>query len=196
MIFHIIVGRKEEATRTTSRVAYGLANLRIDTVDHSRDERTRREVLSSAALLVLAVALQYALIDGTLHVAIHNEPLLLIYHRYDFLQIHGLVYLVLRLGVDGTDKIALGAKNLQRFLVLRDKVQTIQTGKVVPLVAVRNSRVLTKHFHILCIHLQEKQIGKLGDIVSKANSYSGKSSGKSPYFLGERLLGRCIICHT
>ena len=110
LILHIVIGREKEATRTTGRVAHRLANLRTDAIHHSLDERTRCEILSCATLLILSVLFQNALIYSTLHVSIHNKPLLLVNHGDNLLQIDRFVNFVLRFGVDGTDKVVLLAE--------------------------------------------------------------------------------------
>ena len=49
------MGREEEASRATGRIADRLARLRADHIHDRLDERPRREVLAGAALGVLGV---------------------------------------------------------------------------------------------------------------------------------------------
>ena len=133
--FHIVVGSQKEATRAASGIAHGFADSRTRHIDHRLDERTGREVLACARLLVLAVLFEDAFVDGTLHVAIEVEPVLLVDHRDDLLQIDGLVDLVLRLDEDGADEAVLLREVLQGLLVLLDEVHAVERQEFLPPIA-------------------------------------------------------------
>ena len=189
LILHIVISREKETARATGRVAHSLSNLRTDAVNHSFDKGTRCKVLTCATLFVLSVLLQNAFIDSTLHVCIHHQPLLFVNHADDLFQVNRLVNLILRFSVDCTNKVVLFAEYFQCFFILLQQIQSVELNKIIPLIASRYRRIFSKHFNILCIHLQEKQISELRDIISKANTLSSKRSGEVPYFFSERLLG-------
>jgi hypothetical protein len=70
----VVVRGEQEAARATGRVGDALAGLRGNAVHHGLDERARREVLACAALGVLRVLFQQALIGIALHVGAQNRP--------------------------------------------------------------------------------------------------------------------------
>ena len=125
LVLHIVVGCQQEAASATSRVAHSLANLRTRHVDHSRDERARREVLACATLLVLTVLFEDTLIDGTFHIALHHHPLLFINQRDNLAQIDRLVNLVLCLDEDSAYQVVFLAQLCECFLILVEQVETI-----------------------------------------------------------------------
>ena len=155
LLFHVVVSRKQESTRTTSRVTNGFPHLRINTIYHCLNKRTRCKILPCATFLILPVLFKNTFVDSTFHITVHNEPLLLINHSNDLFQINRLVYLVLCFGINCTNQIILLAKLFKRFFVLLDQIQTIKRNQIVPLIPCRYCRFLSKHFYILGIHLQK-----------------------------------------
>ncbi len=181
---HVVVGRQQEAARAAGGVAHCLAYLRARHIDHGLDERAGREVLACARLLVLAILFEDALVDGALDVAVEVEPVLLVDHGDDFAEIDGLVDLVLRLDEDGADQ-AFGLREVgQRLLVLLDEVHAVERQQVLPSVALGDGGVFAEEADVLVVHLEEEQVGELGDIVGEADALAGEGGGQGPDFLG------------
>ena len=157
--------------------------MRAGHIDHGLDKGARGKILSGTALLILAVLLKDVLVNGALNVAIHHQPGFLIDESNDLLEINRLVNFVLRLSVNGTDEVLLFAEYLQSLLVLVNQVQTIQINQVLPAVALRNGGFLSEHFHVLVIHFQEEEVGKLGYVIRKTNALPGKDIGDLPHFI-------------
>ncbi len=107
----VVVGGEQEAAGAAGRVDDDLARLRLHAVDDRLDERARREVLPRAALDVLGVPLQQALVGVALHVGRHREPVLLADQLDDELAELGRVLdLVLGLAEDEAEHPALLAE--------------------------------------------------------------------------------------
>ena len=153
--FHIIVSSKQETACTTSWVANGFAHLRIDAIHHCLNQWARCEILSGTAFLILSVLFKNAFVDSTFHITVHDEPLLFINHGDNLFQINRLVYLILRLRINRSYQIILLTKQFKSFFILLHQIQTIKSNQIIPLIACRDSRFLSEHFYILCIHLQE-----------------------------------------
>src|SRR5690242_21635104 len=70
----VFIGREKESAGAARRVTDRFTRSRRYYIDDSRDQRTRRKVLSSAGLYVLRVFLQQAFIRVALHVRAHHRP--------------------------------------------------------------------------------------------------------------------------
>ena len=132
--FHIIVSSKQESACTTSRVTNSFTHLRIDAINHSLNEWTRCEILSSTAFLILSVLFKNTFVDSPFYITIHNEPLLFINHGNDFFQINRLVYLILCLRINRTYQIILLTKQFKCLFVLLHQIQTIKSNQICPLI--------------------------------------------------------------
>jgi hypothetical protein len=108
---HMVVRGKQKAAGAAGRVANRLARLGRDAVHHGLDQRARREVLAGAALGVLRVLLQQALVGVALHVGAHGRPVLAIDQvHHQAAQLGRVLELVLRLAEDQADGALLGAQ--------------------------------------------------------------------------------------
>ena len=124
--------RQQEPTGAARRVGHCFSDLRIHDVNNRVNQRSWREVLPSAALLVLSVLLQDAFIKRPLEVPIQKEPLLLIDKLNDFFQVGRALNAVRRLGKNCADKPLFLAQNLEGFLVMPDKVLSLFLEQIAP----------------------------------------------------------------
>ena len=123
----VIMRREQETTRAAGRIANRLSRLRRDDVDHRGDERARREVLARAALHVLGVLLQQALVGVALHVGGEAGPLLLVDQVHDEpAQLGRVLDFVLRLAEDDAEHARPLAEFLQRVAVMNFELVAIQ----------------------------------------------------------------------
>src|SRR5581483_8253552 len=112
----VVVRGEEKAAGAAGRVAHALARPRRDAVDHRGDQRTRREVLASAALGVLRVLLQQALVGVALHIGAHRRPVLGVDQVDDHApQLSGVLELVLRPTEDQPERALLVAEPFERM---------------------------------------------------------------------------------
>jgi len=68
------MSRQKEAACAAGRITDGLSRFGADRLHYGPDERPRGEILSSAALHILGVLLQEALVDRPLDIHIQAQP--------------------------------------------------------------------------------------------------------------------------
>lgn len=156
LILHMREGRKQKATRTASRVRHCFANLRIHYINNGINKGTRREILPSTTLLILAVLLKNAFIQSALHVAVHQQPRLLVDKGNELLKVDGTFNTVGRLRENRADKAVLTTQNIQRLFVLIEQVFPGFLEQIFPTVAIRHSRSFQEELYALTVHLQKE----------------------------------------
>ena len=102
------------------------AGLGRDRIDDRLDQRARREVLAGAALGVLRVLLQQALVGVALHVGVDRQPVLLVDQVDDQPpQLGRVLDLVLRLAEDQAEHALLLAQFLERVAVVVEQLVAV-----------------------------------------------------------------------
>ena len=124
LVFHVREGRKQKAASPASWVGHCLTDAWLDDIHNGIDERTRCEVLSRPALLILTVFLKDAFVECPLQVTVHQEPLLLIDKGDKLLKIHSAFDSVGRFREDRTDETRTTAQHIERTFVLVEQVFT------------------------------------------------------------------------
>ena len=115
--------------------------LRRHDVHHRGDERARREVLAGAALDVLGVLLQQALVGVALHVGVEARPLLLVDQVDDEPpQLGRVLNLVLRLAEDDAEHAGPLAELLERVAVVDFEIVAVELEQARPVEALRDRR--------------------------------------------------------
>ena len=129
------VCREEKTASATSRIRDDLARHRAHAVDQRVDQRPRREVLPRAALRVLGVPLQQALVSFAFDVRRHLQPRLIANQVDDKLaELGGVLNLVLGLAEDEPQHPALLAELPQRVAVVLLQLDAfhLRVGEVDP----------------------------------------------------------------
>ena len=93
-----VVGCQKEPAGSAGRIGDVLARLGAHAFHHAADESAWREILPCARLRVLGVPLQQTLVDVPLDVGAHRDPLGVIHHVDQAVQLRRVLDLVLRLG--------------------------------------------------------------------------------------------------
>jgi hypothetical protein len=115
----VVVRGEQKAARATGRVGDALAGLRGNAIHHGLDECARREVLARAALGVLRVFLQQALIGIALYVGAQNRPGFGANQIHDHAaQLGRVLKLVLRLAKNQAQRAFFLAQLFQRVAVV------------------------------------------------------------------------------
>jgi hypothetical protein len=164
----VLVGGEEEPAGAAGRVDDALSGLRLDAIDHGVDEGARGEVLAGAALRVLGVLLQEALVRFALHVGGHGEPGLLADELDDELAELGRVLdLVLGLAEDEAEHAAGLAQLGERLAVVVFEADALHlgAGEVGPAVALGDGLLVAGHLGALLGHLEEEEGGELFEVV-------------------------------
>jgi len=183
----VIVGGEQEAAGAAGGIADGLARLRGDHVHHGGDERSRGEVLARAALHVLGVLLQEALVGVALDIGGEAGPLFLVDQVHDEAAELGRVLdLVLRLAEDDAEHARALAELLQHVAVMDLQLVAVlgqQGGPVLALgdgggLVERRTRLLVRHF-------QEQEEGQLLDVIAVGQTVIPQDAAVVPEFLNE-----------
>ena len=157
-------------------------------------QRARGEVLSRTGLDILGVPLQQFLVDGTLHVHVHDEPLLAIYEIDDEAAKQGRVLdLVLSLAEDDAEHARLSAQLLQDVPVVHFQVVAVAGQEAGPVQAVRNGRfAVPRGLGLLVGHLEKEEVCKLLEVVAVGEAAVAKDASVTPDPLADLTVrGRC-----
>lgn len=184
---HVFVGRKQEASGTTGRVADRLPRLRRHDVHHGLDQRTRREVLPCPALGILGVLLKEPLVGVPLHVGAHDRPVFLVQEVHQqAAQLGRVLELVLRPPEDQPQEPLLLPQLLQGVAVVVEEVVPVLLQEARPVVADWYGALLVEGLlRPLVGHLEEEEKGELLDIVAVAHPVVPEDVAEVPEFLDD-----------
>ena len=166
VIGNVIVGGKQESSRARGGIADGLTRLRVHDIHNGLDKRTRREVLTRAALGILRVLFEQAFVDLTLDVNIQPDPGFAIYQFDQAAQFGGILDFVLRLAEDDGNQPRALTQPREDGAVMRFEIVAIQTLQTRPVVFFGNGALPAEHGCVFRVHFQEQQVGELLDVVA------------------------------
>jgi hypothetical protein len=181
-----VVGRQEEAAGAAGRVGDGLQGLGAHALHHGLDERARREVLPGAALGVLGVLLQQALVDVALHIGAQQHPALAVDQVDQLVQLGRVADLVLGLHEDVAQHAGLLAQLVQQLHVVALQLGAALAAQALPVVALGDVRIaVVGRLAVLIGHLQEQQIGELLQVVAVAHAIIAQGVAEVPDFVDD-----------
>ena len=123
--------------------------------------------MARAALHVLGVLLQQALVGIALHIGGEAGPLLLVDQVHDqAAQLGRVLDLVLRLAEDDAQHPGALAQLLQRVAVMHLQLIAILGEQGGPILALRDRARRAAQSRLLVRHLQEEEEGQLLDVVA------------------------------
>ena len=133
--------RKEETARSTAGISDGSHRLWTQTRNHCFDKRTRREVLSGAALDVFCVFLEQALIDFAFDIRGHGHPFFIVDHLHDTIQYGCFTDFIGRTLENLAENAALLAELFQGGFILLLQLCALERMHICPCKTGRNSGI-------------------------------------------------------
>jgi hypothetical protein len=182
----VVDGREEEATGAAGRVGDGLHRLGAHAFHHGLDQGARREVLARAALGVLGVLLQEALVDVALHIGAQQHPALAVDQLDQLVQLGRVGDLVLALHEDVAQHAGLLAQLVQQLHVVALQLGAALVAQALPVEVVGDVRVaVVRRLAVLIGHLQEQQVGELLQVVAVAHAVIAQGVAEVPDFVDD-----------
>ena len=176
-----IVGAQEEPAGAARGVCDALARLRPHALDHGADQSARREVLARARLGIFGVALQQVLVDVALDVRAEGDPVGIVHHVDEAVELRRVLNLVLRLGEDLSQHPLPGAEFAQQRDVVSFEVRASLGFQALPAVLVGNAHVaVVGRLAVLVGHLEEDEIGELLQVVAVAHPVVAQGGAEAP----------------
>ncbi len=181
----MVMGRQEEAAGATGGVADRLSGRRAHHVHDRLYQRARGEVLSCTGLDILGVPLQQFLVDGALHVHVHDKPLLAIDEIDNETAKQGRVLdLVLGLAEDEAQHPRLSTQLLQGVAVVHFQVIAVAGEEAGPVHAIRDRRfAVPRRLGLFVGHLEKEEVCKLLEVVAVRETAVTKDAGVAPDLL-------------
>ena len=174
---------QEEAAAAAAGVRHGIAGPGSQAAHHGSDQRTGREILARAALGVLGVLLQQALVDFALHVGGHGDPLLLVDHLHHAIEYGGVADLVGGLHEDLAKDARLPAQCVEDLLVLLLQGRAGERVHVRPAAARRDAGfAVVGRAAVFVAHLQKDHVGELFQIILIGHAIVPQGIAHAPDF--------------
>ena len=152
--------------------------------DNGLDQRTRGKILPGAALRVLGVFLQQALVDVTLHIGIQAAPGFIVDELNDAFEFGGVLNLVLGFSEDYAQRAALPAQRLEDMTVVGFEGVAIFVNETLPIQPGGDDGRLSEwRFGLLVRHFEEQQIGQLFHVIAVADAVVAEDVTVIPEFL-------------
>ena len=176
-----VVAAQEEPAGAAGGVRDALVRLGPHALDHGTDQGARREVLAGARLGVLGVLLQQPLVDVALDVGAQRDPIGVVHHVDEAVELRRILNLVLRLGKDLPSIPRRGAKFAQECDVVAFEFRAALRFQAPPVIRRRNAYVaVVRRLAVLVRHLEENQIGELLQAVAVAHAVIPQSGAEAP----------------
>ena len=204
----VVVRGEQKTARATGRVANALGRQRGDAVHHGLDQCTRREVLARAALGVLRVFLQQALIGIALYVGAQNRPGFGANQVHDYAaQLGRVLEFVLRLPKNQAQRAFFLPQLFQRVAVVVKQLVAVFGQQRGPGIGCgHDAGLVVRRLRAFIGHLQEQQVRQLLHIVAIAHAVVAQHVAVVPELLDEGVgggvhgclrssSGRCSLSH-
>ena len=186
-IGQVVVDRQEKSAGAAGRIADRHLRLGPHHIDHRRDQRTRRKILSRPAFHVRRVLLQQPFIGVALHVGGQRSPLFLVDQIDDQPpELRRVLNLVLRLAEDDAEHALLFAERLQQMAIMNFQLVAVLGEQAGPVEAFGNGRTFVERRLALFIgHLEKEQKRQLLDVVAVRQPVIAQDVAVVPEFLDE-----------
>ena len=176
-----VVGAQEEPAGAAGGVRDALPRLGAHALDHGADQGARGEVLARARLGVLGVLLQQPFVDVALDVRAEGDPVGVVHHVDEAVELRRVLNLVLRLGEDLAEHALPGAEFAQQRDVMKFERRAALAPQALPVVRGRNAYVtVVGRLAVFIGHLEEDQEGKLLQVVAVADAVIAQGSAEAP----------------
>ena len=195
VVRNVVMRGQQEARRATGGVGDGVVRLGAHDIHHGLNERAWGEILARAALGVLGVLLQQALVGVPLDVGIQARPRLLVNEiGNEATEFGGVLDLVLGLAEDDAEHPRHLAEGFQGVSVVDFQGVAVEGGERRPSVlGGDDSRPVPGGLGALVGHFEEKQVGELLDIVPVGEAIIAEQVAVVPKFGDQRR--RSVVSH-
>ena len=151
-----VVRAQKEPAGAARGVGDALARLGPQALDHGADQGARREVLARPGLGVLGVLLQQPLVDVALDVGTERDPIGVVHHVDEAVELRRILNLVLRFGEDLPQHAPPRAELAQQRDVVSFKLRAPLRLQALPVVRRGNAHVTAVgRLAVLIRHLEE-----------------------------------------
>ena len=182
-----VVGAQKEPAGAARGVGDALARLGPHALDHGADQGTRREVLARPGFGVLGVLLQQPLVDVALDVGTERDPIGVVHHVNEAVELRRILNLVLRLGEDLPQHAPPRTELAQQRDVMSFKLRAPLRLQTLPVVRGGNAHVTAvRRLAVLVRHLEEYQIGELLQVVAVAHPVIAQRRAETPDLRDDR----------
>src|SRR5437879_11874217 len=145
MIANEIVCDEKKTARAARRIANRIARLRLHYINKCADERTRSEVLSSAAFHVFGILLQEPFVSVAFHVGIERRPFFFVDQVSNQpAKLCRVLDFVLRFSKDDADQSRFFAEFFERVAIMNFKLIAIALQQLWPRIFAWNRRLLVE----------------------------------------------------